>query len=262
MIHSHPRYRRNAIAEILDKHGFAEVLPLSISLGVSCMTIRNDLAQLEKKGALIRTHGGALKIDRENVAEAQSPVPDPQQQALREKISIGKQAAALVNEGDTIIIDSGIAACGLVRNLGHLKYLTVISNNLHVIMLLAEFPDVNVIVPGGTVQQKTAAVAGARAVSEIKKYYCDKLFLNAEGFDFDVGISKSNPEEAQLSQTMISIAKETIVMTGSNTFQKRQLAFVAHPAQISTVVTDKNISAGKKMQLERMGIRVVVADSM
>ena len=264
MIHSrqgqYTAGRRNTILEILNKDGLADVSTLSISLGVSSMTIRNDLAQLEKKGALIRTHGGALKIDWENKAEGHSLVSDPQKQAMREKISIGKKAAALVNEGDTIIIDSGFAAYELAGNLGHLKDLTVISNTLNVPTLLAGFPDINIIVPGGTFHPKTASLTGAHAVRQLRKYYCDKLFLDVEGFDVDAGISKSNPEEAYLSQLMISISKETIVITDSGKFQKRQLAFITHASKVSTVVTDKNITSDSRIKLERLGIRVLIAD--
>lgn len=260
MIHSQPGGRRNAILDILHKNGLADVSTLSISLGVSSMTIRNDLAQLEKKGALIRTHGGALKIERESRTGAHSLVFGRREQAMREKISIGKKAAALVKEGDTIIIDSGFAAYELAGNLGHLKDLTVISNTLNVPTLLAGFPNVNVIVPGGTFQQKNASLTGAHAVRQLREYYCDKLFLDVEGFDIDAGISGSSLEEASLCQAMISIAKETIVIMDSGKFRKRQLAFIAHINKVSTVVTDKNISSDSRIKLERLGIRVLIAD--
>ena len=146
--------RRIKIIELLKAHGQVNVNELSESLGVSGVTIRNDLAQLEKKRVLIRARGGAIKIEQ-SFADEDYPLSDKQKKHLSEKREIGRRAADLIDENDTIIIDSGSTTYELAKNLKKFNDLTVITNALNVATLLAEYNNINVIVPGGMLKKNS-----------------------------------------------------------------------------------------------------------
>ncbi len=249
--------RRIKILELLKTHGHVNVNELSELLDVTGVTIRNDLAQLEKKRVLIRARGGAIKLEQ-NIADEDYPLSDKQKKHLLEKKEIGKKAADLIEESNTIIIDSGSTTYELAKNLKKFNDLTVITNALNVATLLAEYNNINVIVPGGMLKKNSLSLVGILAEKGFKDYFCDKLFLGVDGFDLDFGISTPNPEEAHLNQIMIEISKEVIVVTDSSKFQRRGFAFIAPVNKIDTVVTDKGISAENKSKLENMGVNVIV----
>src|ERR1700733_4888464 len=130
--------RRIRIIEMLKANGQVNVNELSESLGVTGVTIRNDLAQLEKKRVLIRARGGAIKLEQ-NFADEDYPLSDKQKKHLLEKREIGKRAAELIDENDTIILDSGSTTCELAKNLKNFNGLTIITNALNVATILAEY---------------------------------------------------------------------------------------------------------------------------
>jgi DeoR family transcriptional regulator of aga operon len=250
--------RRIKILESLNSDGQVDVKELSEVLRVTRFTIRNDLSQLERKGVLIRAWGGAIRVEQNHTGEHYS-LSDKQKKHFLEKIEIGKKAAELIEENDTIIIDSGSTTFELAKNLRNFKDLTVITNALNVATLLAENIDINVIVLGGILQKNSLSLVGILSQNGFKDYFCDKLFLAIDGFDFDMGISTHYPEEAYLNQIMIGISKEVIVLADSSKFQKRGFAFIAPVNKINTVVTDKGVFPEHKNRLENLGVKVVVA---
>lgn len=249
--------RRIKIIELLKTHGQVNVKELSESLGVSGVTIRNDLENLERKRVLIRARGGAIKMELSS-ADGDYSFSDKQKKHIIEKKEIGKRAAELIEENNTIIVDSGSTTYELAKNLKKFNDLTVITNALNIVTVLAEFKNINVIVPGGILKKNSLSLVGALAERGFKDYFCDKLFLGVDGFDLDIGISTPNMEEAYLNQVMIEISKEVIVITDSSKFQRRGFAFIAPVKRINTVITDKGILPEYKSKLENLGIKVII----
>ena len=249
--------RRIKILESLKANGQVSVNELSESLGVTGVTIRNDLTQLEKKRVLIKARGGAIKIEQ-NYVEHDYPLSDKQKKNLSEKKEIGRKAAELIEENNTIILDSGSTTCELAKNLKRFNNLSVITNALNIATILADFNNINVIVPGGILKKNSLSLVGILAERGFKDYFCDKLFLGVDGFDLDFGISTPDPEEAYLNQVMINISKEVIVVTDSSKFRRRGFAFIAPVSKITTVVTDKGILQEHKNKLEKLGVKVIV----
>ena len=250
--------RRIKIIEQLKANGKVDVKELSNALGVTGVTIRNDLEQLEKKNILIRARGGAIKIEQNNHNE-DYPLSDKQKKNLSEKREIGRKASELIANGNTIILDSGSTIHELAKNLKNFDDLTVITNALNVATLLAEYKNVNVIVPGGSLKKNSLSLFGIIAEKGFKDFFCDKLFLGVDGFDLDFGISTPSPEEAHLNQIMIEISKEVIVLADSSKFARRGFAFIAPINKINTLITDKGILPEQKKKLENMGVRVLIA---
>jgi DeoR family transcriptional regulator of aga operon len=247
--------RRVIIVDKLDKEGQVDVNSLSKELGVSEVTIRNDLSRLEQKNMLVRARGGAFKIERVGLDFTLS---DKKGYHFEEKKKIGKEAAALIEEGDTIILDSGTTTMEISKNLSKLGDLTIITNALNVANQLAEYENANVIIPGGALRKASLSLVGATAEESFKNYFCDKLFLAVDGFNTLHGLSTPNVEEAHLNRIMIKIAKQVIVVTDSSKFHKRSFAFIAPISAVDIVVTDSGIPPEDKKILEHSGIQVIV----
>lgn len=247
--------RRVLILEKLDQHGQVDVISLSKELGVTEVTIRNDLARLEQKNMLIRARGGAIKVDRVGIDFALS---DKNRQHSEEKSRIGKAAAALIEDGDTIILDSGTTTLEITKNLEQINGLTVITNALNVASQLAENINATVIVPGGFLRKNSLSLVGGSAEESLRNYFCDKLFIAVDGISSAYGLSTPNVEEAHLNRIMIEIAKKVIVVTDSSKFNKRSLAFIAATSEIDVIVTDSGLPQEEQKKLENAGVQLII----
>ena len=249
--------RRARILDEIESKGQVSVTDLSHSFNVSEVTIRNDLAQLEKQHMLIRARGGAIKIKLQNIG-VDSPLSEKMRDHFKEKQRIGQAAARLISEGDTIILDSGTTTAEVAKNLDQFKDLTIITNAINIATILAEKYDFNVFMPGGFLRKKSLSLVGVMAEENIKKYYCDKVFLGVDGLDSNHGLSTPNVEEAHVNQIMIDIAKKIIVVTDSSKFFHRRFASIAPISKIDILVTDSGISDHDKKMLEQAGIEVII----
>ena len=250
--------RRAQILDEIESKGQVAVADLSQEFGVSEVTIRNDLAQLEKQNMLIRARGGAIKIKLQNIG-VDSPLSDKMREHFKEKQQIGQAAAKLISEGDTIILDSGTTTAEIAKNLDELKELTIITNAINIATILADKNDFNVFMPGGMLRKKSLSLVGVMAEENINRYYCDKLFLGVDGIDREHGLSTPNVEEAHVNRMMIDISKKVIVVTDSSKFFRRRFASIAPITKIDILVTDSGISNQDKVMLEQAGIEVIIA---
>ena len=248
-------YRRAKIIDLIEQMGIVKVTDLSRKFGVSDVTIRNDLVQLEKKNILIRAHGGAMKFHRVGI---DFELDIKSKKHLLEKQKIGKKAAQLIRDGETIILDSGTTTLQIAKNLSNFNDLTVITNSLNIAGLLVDYPNVKVVVPGGTLRRKSLSLIGSMAENSIKNYYCDKVFLGVDGIDTKYGISTPNAEEAHLNNIMIDISNDLIVVTDSSKFLRKSFAFIAPLSKINTIVTDNNIPEDEKLNIEKSETNLLI----
>ncbi len=249
--------RRKKILERIQETGEVMVTGLSKEFDVSEVTIRNDLEHLERKNLLIRARGGAIHSD--NHVGIDQRLTDKNKLHMAEKAAIGKKAASLIHDGETIIIDSGSTTAEIVKHLGEVRQLNVITNALNIANLLTAHSSINVIIPGGYLRQNSMSLVGPLAEKNLLGFYVDKLFLSTDGFDTHQGIYTPNIDEAHLNGLMISIAKEVILVTDSSKFKRKSLAFICTIDKIKTVVTDAGIPADDKKRLEEAGVEVLIA---
>ncbi|MFO7447361.1 MAG: transcriptional repressor AgaR [Ignavibacteriaceae bacterium] len=247
--------RRAKIIEKLESAGQVKILELSDEFNVSDVTIRNDLAQLENKGLLIRSRGGAMRPQRVGI---DYKLYEKSKRNLREKQAIGKKAVELLNEGDTIIIDSGSTAMEMAKNLSGFDNLTVITNALNIASQLSNYDKIKILMLGGMLRHISLSLTGPVAENSLKNYYCDRLFIGVDGIDSQYGISTPNIEEAQLNRMMIDISKEVIVITDSSKFLRRSFAFIAPMSDVDIVITDTNIPKDELQRLENMDVKVIL----
>jgi DeoR family transcriptional regulator, aga operon transcriptional repressor len=249
--------RRAKILEELETKGQVTVSELSKMFKISEVTIRNDLTHLEKQNMLIRARGGAIKVKYYRMGIDPS-LSDKQKEYLKEKQRIAKAALKFIEDGDTIVLDSGTTTTEIAKNLEQFKNLTIITNALNIAIILSEYEGFNIYMPGGILRKKSLSLVGVLADENISKFYCDKLFLGVDGFDTTHGLSTPNSEEAHLNLIMISVAKKVIVVTDSRKFLRRRFAFISPINSINVVITDTGIREEDKNRLEKNGVEVVI----
>lgn len=249
--------RRKKILNMLEQNGQVFVHELSEEFDVSEVTIRNDLELFESKKLLIRSRGGAMKY--ENSVGMDFQLSDKDKINYAEKIRIGKKAAALVNPGETIILDSGTTTMEIAKNLSPDDAVNVITNAFNIANQLINSPNINIIVPGGTLRKNSHSLVGPLAEKSIRNFYVDKVFLGVDGFDTSQGAFTPNIEEASLNQIMIEISKEVILVADSSKFKRRSLAFICPVNKIDIVVTDEHISREDQNRLADLGVKVIIA---
>jgi len=249
--------RRAKILDEIESKEQVSVSELSKMFNISEVTIRNDLGQLEKQNMLIRARGGAIKIKYQRRGIDPS-LSDKQKEFLKEKQLIAKAAVKLIEEGDTLVLDSGTTTTELAKNLQQFKNLTIITNALNIASILSEYEGINIFMPGGSLRKNSLSLVGVLADENLEKFYCDKLFLGADGFDTSYGLSTPNSEEAHLNQVMIKVAKKVIVVADSRKFEKRRFSFIGPISVVDVVITDSGIKEEDKIRLEKNGVKVIV----
>ena len=249
--------RRKNILHQINEEGQVLVPELSKEFDVSEVTIRNDLGQLEKKNMLIRARGGAIKTERGVGIDFR--LSEKGKLNIQEKARIGKKAAQLVNEHDTIILDSGTTTMEVAKNLDQLNDITVICNALNIISQLIQMNNLSLIIPGGYLRKSSLSLVGPLAEKNLQNLYVDKVFLGVDGFDTKHGVYTPNIEEAYLNEIMIKISKEVIVVCDSSKFLRSSLAYICIIDKIHCVITDSGIPDEDKKRLEDAGIRVIIA---
>jgi DeoR family transcriptional regulator of aga operon len=242
--------------------GSISVPELVEQVGTSAPSIRRDLARLEKRGLVLRTHGGVTLVEP-LLYEPFRHDTSFQARELRSadaKRRIGLAAAELVGEHETIGLTAGTTTTQVGRSLRHRRGISVITNAVNIGMELSNQPAIKTMLTGGTLAWAwTFALAGQPALNFLRDVFLDKAFIGVTGFDLERGITTLEPEEATVSQAMIRNAKKVIVVADSKKFGNVSPALVCPVSAMHMLVTDEDIPKEIHDKLIAMGIEVVIA---
>jgi DeoR family transcriptional regulator of aga operon len=247
--------RHSKILELIDEFGKVEVGDLSRRFRTSEVTIRNDLKDLHKRGLLRRAHGGAVRLETVNV-DASLHVKTSLH--ADEKQRIGAAAAALIKDGESIILDSGTTTQQIAKQIKNRKDLTVITNGINIAMELLGANGIRLILLGGMVRQNSYSAVGHFAEDMLRQLSADKLFLAVDAFDLDFGLSTPNPEESKVNQGMVEIATETILVADSSKFGKRSLSRIVPLTNIDTIITDNALPIETQTELCSRDVKLIL----
>ncbi len=246
--------RRRRICDLLREHGRVTVEDLSRRFDTSVVTIRLDLAALEAAGSLTRTRGGALARREDD----DLPIVIKQTLHHAEKKRIAKAAAALINDGETIVLDSGTTTAEIARQIRTLgfKSINVITNALNIAMLLSDVPSVRLIMLGGVLRQESNSLSGHMAESAITSLRADRLFLGVDGLDPGIGLMTPHLAEAQLNAKMIQISRQVVAVADSSKLLRRNVSVIAQVDQLHMLITDTAARPDVVEELRRRGVDV------
>lgn len=230
--------RREKILELLKEDGSAKVINLSRIFRVSEVTIRQDLEKLEKDGLVKREHGGAYLKEIENQVRNFSLM---NQSNLDKKASIGKTASELIEDGDTIILDSGSTTTEIANQLLGRKNLTVITNALNIALLLGAEPGIEVIMTGGEFKPPTLSLTGQKAADFFSDVHVDKLFLATAGISLRSGLTYPSLSDIVVKKAMIDVAEVVYLVADSTKIGKGAFASLGALSLIDYIITDSDI---------------------
>lgn len=248
--------RRSEIVNYILKKGYVSVQDLSKEFDVSMVTIRADLTVLDKSGLLQRRHGGAAapaeNIPGEIAFLSRAHI---QQDAKRR---IGMAAESLVNEGDTILIDSSTTGFYVARYLQNKSDLRVVTNGINTALELLRHAQTTIMI-GGMLSDKTYGTVGRLGRNTLSDIRVQKAFLGARGITLRDGLTDSNLLEVELKQAMVEIASELIAIVDSSKFNMVGFASFAPISKVSTIITDDGLSNDMRRSYEEKGVKVIIA---
>lgn len=230
--------RRLKIFELLKEDGSAKVIRLAKIFKVTEVTIRQDLEKLEQEGLIIREHGGAFLKNMEDNVRSFVPLNTDN---MDKKTAIGKMAASLIENGDTIILDSGSTTTEIAKQILGKKGLTVITNALNIALLLGADPGIEVMVTGGEFKPPTLSLTGQKAADFLENIHVDKLFLATAGISLRSGLTYPSISDITVKKAMIEAADVTYLVADSTKIGKNSLASLGALSLIDYLITDPDI---------------------
>lgn len=245
--------RKQMIMQELTDKKKVTVAALSKSLGVSGATVRIYLRDLHHNGMLIRTHGGAIAKTKTGfeLASQQKEVHH-----LGAKREIAHRALVLIEDGDTIILDTGTTTLELARLLHERRNLTVVTNDLIIAQTLEEKATINIILMGGTVRKGFHCTLGVQGRDLISGLTVDKAFMGANGFCVAKGATTPDINQAETKKAMIDLAGKVILLCDHTKIGKVSFAQFATTEMVNVLVTDQ-IEDAEKALIEKGGVEVL-----
>lgn len=245
--------RHDDILRMLQARKRVTVAELTSRLSVSEVTIRKDLALLEDMGLLTRTRGGAaLAEDREQ----RRVLVVRRQENVAGKRRIAEAAAALIEEGETVYVDSGSTCALLAERLAD-RTLRVVTNSIDVISALADTPSVALFSLGGSYRKDAGSFIGPLAVATLEGMHIDTAFLGTSGFSRSGVFSSQNTIESELKQQVIRRAARAVILADRTKFGRTAFSVFARAPEVDLIVTDA--VAGEEPELDALGIELLYA---
>lgn len=245
--------RHAKIADLLSKKSSIKVNELVSLFKISESTIRRDLQDMEERGLLTRTHGGAMGAQKTSF---EPTFKEKEYEQHNEKTNIGKIAASMIKDGDTIILDSGTTIMEIAR-LITAKNVTVITNSIDVAAELSHKEHVELIITGGTLRTTTRAMVGHITETALKNFRVDKAFIGANGISLDEGLTTPNFIEAQTKKAMINAANKVIVVADSTKFNQVCFSVISPIGVVSTIITSDTLDIAIIKDYQDTGIEIV-----
>jgi DeoR/GlpR family transcriptional regulator of sugar metabolism len=253
------RERQQQIYRLIEEHGRVLVTELADRFAVSEQTIRKDLVVLEAEGRAVRTHGGAIAVDR---GRPELGFDIRRRLESDAKARIGSAAAAIVEDGETIAFDASTTALEVAKQLrqrGGWRSLTVITNGLRIAEELAGQDGVTILVPGGTMRWEALSVVGPWGDGFFRRINIARAFLGAAGFTIQAGLTDATEEEAQIKRAMVASSMEVTAIVDHTKWGRAALATFCRTDRLARVVTDGPARGDMADALASAGIVLVEA---
>jgi DeoR/GlpR family transcriptional regulator of sugar metabolism len=249
--HTIPAQRRQDILRAV-RAGATHVSDLAASFGVSEMTVRRDLHALAREGKLERVRGGAVN------AGGEPPFEQTAVERFEAKNRIGAAAAALVRDGQTVMIDIGTTTLQAARHLRG-REITVITTNLAVYEELIGDPAIELLLPGGLVRRNYRSLVGVLAEDSLRQLKADILFLGTSGVDEQLGVWDTTMVEVPIKRAMIEAADCVALLADAEKFALGGVVRICDAGAIDHIVTDAPIPAAWRPAIDETEIEVTIA---
>lgn len=249
--------RHEHILKTLDDRGRVSVVDLSDEMRVSSVTIRKDLELLERRGFLSRIRGGAVAS---RAARFELSLIEANRSLVAEKEAIGAAAAAMVRDGQTIMVDAGSTNLAFANALSKgLHDVVLVTNAIDIAIALENHPGVSTFLTGGAVRKSQRSLVAPFGDLIIERINADIAFLSCAGVDLERGFTNSNWEETEVKLAMAASSARAVYMADHSKFGHVGSALIVDIEEAGTLVTDSGAPANLLRDFEARGLEVVVA---
>lgn len=230
--------RQQEILDYINVNGNASIRDFIGIYEVSEATIRRDFDELAKSGFIDRIHGGAVRANSTAFVPVHS---EKMGRRLGEKKRIAAYAASLVQNGESIFLDSGTTANSIAMELANHKDLVIITNNLDIVRTVQFDPSVSLIVTGGVRNDQYSALVGTIAEQVISSFHVDKAFMGCDAIDPENGVYNANFPAVGVKRCIANCGKKIILAADSSKFYVKALAKVCDLKEIDVIITDTGL---------------------
>lgn len=246
--------RRQKIVDIIQEKKKVLVQELATSFSVTEETIRRDLEKLEEQGILKRTYGGAIINQGTNV---DMPVDMREISNKEGKLKIAEQVSQIIQEGDTLMLDSSSTAFYVAKCIKRSKKrVTIITNSLKVLIELQDTRDINLILAGGSFRESSKSFVGKWAENVIQNYYVNKAIICCKGMDINRGVMDSNEQEAETKKLMAKSADKVFLVVDSMKFDRSSFVNIMSFEDIDYLYTDEPLTKKWEKVLKDNDVKV------
>lgn len=243
--------------DAIREHGRATVNDLAEALAVTTATVRRDLSDLEERGLLRRTHGGAVRVERVSFTV---PVTNRVGQFDEEKRAIAAHALGMIDDDMTVGIDAGTSTIELAKLITPDRRLTVVTYSLIVASTLAGHPDVRVQFLGGEVRENSRATVGSWTLEMARRITLDIAFLSVDGISPTFGLTTHNLQEAEIKRALMDAARRSVVLADRSKLARSEFGRIAPLEDVHDVVTDDLAPADLVADVTAAGPTVTLAE--
>ncbi|WP_166442851.1 DeoR/GlpR family DNA-binding transcription regulator [Phragmitibacter flavus] len=247
--------RQHLILQRVQNDGFVRNADLVAEFGVSDETIRKDLTALEKLGRLVRNHGGAARPDSDRF---ELPLPERTAHNSQEKEWIAQLAAGWIGRKETIFLDASSTVLRLADFLPAMP-MTVVTNAHHVVMRLAERPEVTLVCTGGHYENSSRSYTGSMAEDASRRFVIRTAFLGVDALDPERGAMDANHGHGVLKERLIERVDRVILLADHSKLGARSTYCFAPVSRVDVLITDDKAPPEMVARFEALGVKVVLA---
>lgn len=245
--------RQRRILELLQDSESLRTTEVSEALGVTQETVRKDFELLERRGELVRIHGGASRTEK-----IRGDIPLTERQAVRraEKVAIAELAARRIRPNETIFLDASSTVLTLTEFLPDMP-LTVLTNALNVLTALTDRPNYDLMCTGGLLDSRSRSFIGLTAERSLRRFNIHRMFLSGNGLHLERGLSESNARQAAFKERVIASSEDVVFMADHSKLGGKSSFFFGEVADLGCLITDHEADSEFVAELETRGIEVL-----
>ncbi len=248
--------RQKQILSLLTKQGRLSVTEIVEQFSISEATARRDLESLASQGKAQRVHGGVIAVEQ---APPELPILQREGEQADEKSQIGRAAAELIRDGETVFLGSGTTVLETAKNLRERKNLTVITNSLPVLNALAGIKGITVVSLGGQLRESELSFIGHITEQALAEVRVDKVIMGARGLSLEHGLTNDYLQETLTDRAILKIGHEVILVADHSKVNRVSTALLAPLSSMNTFVTDSKADKKFIQALKKQNIKVVIA---
>jgi DeoR family transcriptional regulator, fructose operon transcriptional repressor len=246
--------RQHQILVVARSEGSVDVGKLAADLTVAPETIRRDLRQLEQRGLVRRTHGGAYPVE---TARFETTLAMRTTRRVAEKRRIAAAAVGLLADAETLFIDEGFTPQLIAEALPTDRALTVVTASLPIAAVLANSASITVLMLGGRVRGRTLATVDHWASSMLAGFVIDLAFIGANGISREHGLTTPDPAVADVKAQVVRVARRRVFSGVHTKFGASSFCRFAEVADFETIITDTNLPASEAHRYSLLGPQVL-----